>query len=338
MKAFTIKDIARQAGVSVTTVSRVMNGRPDVNPDTRARVMDIVNACHFVRNENAKTLRQASDALAAIIVRGRQNMFLNDVTERMLQYAAGSRYAFLPTYIDEKDDEFQAARRLCVERHICGCILLGSSVDGRRYAQQKPGVPLVFATVSADKCDIPGASSVSIDEREMGARAADYLLRLGHTRIAVFGGSRSPGDALALRFEGFAGILRSTGRGFDEQLYVETRFSIGDAYETARRFLPIHPDVTAVFTMSDLVAAGVIRALRDMGKRVPDDVSVLGFDGIELGQYFIPSITTVRQPAQQIAVSSVDVLLSMMQGDGQARHVLLPAQLVERESVARART
>ena len=116
-----------------------------------------------------------------------------------------------------------------------------------------------------------------------------------------------------------------------------SRFTLEGAYEGALRFFETHRDVTAVLTMSDMMAIGVIRALRDLGLRVPQDVSVSGFDGVEIARYVIPSITTVRQPTEEIARKSVELLCEMLEG-GEARHVTVGYSLVEGESLARVRT
>ena len=116
VEIYTIRDIARKAGVGVSTVSRVLNGRPDVSEETRKRVMDVVNTCGFVQNDNARFLKRSRTGFAAIIVRGRRNMFLSGIAEQMLAMTQGSKTPFLIEYIDEEDDEFDALRKLYAER------------------------------------------------------------------------------------------------------------------------------------------------------------------------------------------------------------------------------
>ena len=332
MQTYTIRDVAQKAGVSVTTVSRVMNGRPDVNKATREKVLAVIRECNFVCNANAKNLKQMDAEFAAIIVRGRHNVFLNDVTERILEYGAAGGVNFLMEYIDEKEDEFLAARRLNAEKHATGFVLLGSRVDERCRAVDGLEASFVLTTVSDPNGMFPAASSVCIDDRGMSRRVTEYLLQGGHRRIAVFGGRRDSGDNLALRYLGVKDAFEADGASFDEALYVETRFSIRNAHQSAKEFFEKHGDVTAVFCMSDLVAVGVIRALKELGRRVPEDVSVVGFDGIEMGEFYIPSITTVRQPTDRIAGASVELLQAMMKGQEGSRHVRIQAEFLPRES------
>ena len=320
--------------MSVTTVSRVLNGRPDVSRETRERVHAIIAEHNFVGNANARGLKQQDEIVAALILRGRSNPFLSGLGETMLHYAAESPVSMLLEAIDEKADEYQTALRLMHEKRAKGFVFLGSRLDERADVLREADVPMVFATVDASKAGFAKGSSVFINERSMGREAAEALLRAGHRKIAVFGGDRTVGDGLAARFLGARDAFEKTGVSFDESRYVETRFSLSGAYDAARAFFTAHADTTAVFAMSDVVAMGVIRALKDLNKRVPEDVSVVGFDGIEMGEYFIPSLTTVVQPAEEIARKSVEALLDMMLHGGKGRQIKLKAELTRRESVA----
>lgn len=336
MKIYTIRDVAKLAGVSVTTVSRVLNHRPDVNAATREKVERVMAECNFVGNASARSLKQLDGDVAALILRGRSNIFLSQLAEMMLQFAGETGVSFLLETIDEKADEFQTALRLTHEKRARGFIFVGSRLDGRAQVLRGLEAPLVFATVPARELELPRVASVAVDDRRMGRLAMETLIQAGHRRIAVFGGRRDQGDALAERYLGAREACEAAGVPFDESRYVETRFSLSDAYGAARAFFPTRGDTTAVFAMSDLVAMGVIRALKDMGKSVPEDVSVFGFDGIEMGKYFLPSLTTIAQPQEEIARKSVEVLLDMMNG-GKGRHVTLPAALIRRESVGAPR-
>lgn len=336
MKIYTIKDIAQKAGVSVTTVSRVLNKRPDVNQATRERVERVMAECHFTGNANARGLKQTDSATVAIILRGRENPFLNALAEAVLQCTHGLEASFLVEYLDEKADEFQTAVRLSHEKRVTGCIFLGGRIDERAHVLQSLDMPMVFATISAEKAELPRAGSVFIDDRSMSFSAMQTLLNAGHTRIAIFGGARQGSDGFAMRYKGAMDALEAAGVPFEDERYVDTRFSMRGAYETAQSFFAMHPDTTAVFAMSDTVAIGVIRALQDMGRKVPEDVSVVGYDGIEMGKYYIPRLTTVSQPITEIARESVAMLMGMLERGEAPRHITVDAELIMRESVGKA--
>lgn len=179
MKIYTIRDIAEKAGVSVTTVSRVLNHRPDVNPATRAKVEKIIAECHFVGNANARSLKQTDSDLAAVILRGHQNPFLNALAEEMLQQAADSKTSFMLEFIDEKEDEFRTALRLSHEKHAKGFIFVGGRPDERIKVLSGMNVPMVFSTVTVEKLPIERASSVAVDDRALGYQAVKTLLDQG---------------------------------------------------------------------------------------------------------------------------------------------------------------
>ena len=179
VKVYTIKDIAAMAGVSVTTVSRVLNHRPDVNSETREKVEQIIRDC-------------------AILERA-DNVPDNFVTE----------------YIDERGDEFRTALRMTRQNHVKGLIFVGSLIDSRVEAIRGLDVPMVFTTVNAEAASLPRASSVAVDDRSMGRQVAEELLNNGHRRIAVFGSNPVAGDSLAMRFQGFCDAFADRGLSYD---------------------------------------------------------------------------------------------------------------------------
>jgi len=334
MKVYTIKDIAAMAGVSVTTVSRVLNHRPDVNETTRKKVEQIIRDCHFIGNTNARGLKQGSEVIG-VVVRGRSNPFLGSLAESILARADSIPDSFVTEYIDEKADEFRTALRMTRQNHVKGLIFVGSLIDSRVEAIRNLELPMVFTTVNAEAASLPMASSVAVDDRSMGRLVAEELLNLGHRRIAVFGSNPVAGDSLAMRFQGFCDAFTERGLTYDRSLYRESRFSYEAGYDTAAAFFAEHRDVTALFTMSDTVAVGAVRALKDMSISVPEDVSVVGFDGIEIGRFTLPRLTTVEQPVDEIARRSVNLLLDMMEKSAAPRHILVDAFFRKRESVSR---
>ena len=336
VKVYTIKDIARMADVSVTTVSRVLNHRPDVNPETREKVERIIEENHFVGNKNARGLKQTGEVIG-LIIRGRSNPFLNALAESILSQASSLPENFVTEYIDEKANEFETALRMTRQNKVKGMIFVGSLIDDRVTVIRHLEIPVVFTTVNAKAASMPNASSVAVDDRSMGRLVAEELLSAGHRKIAVFGSNPIAEDSLAMRFQGFCDALADKGLCFDPEDYRECRFSLDAGYNTAREYFRNHPDTTALFAMSDAVAIGAIRAILDLGKTVPCDISVIGFDGIDLSRYTVPRLTTVEQPVDEIARRSVNLLLDMMEKGAAPRHILVKAVYRSRDSVAAPR-
>ena len=332
MRIVTIRDVAEKAGVSISTVSRVLNERMDVDPETREKVQSAITALRYVRNNNARNLKQRHTDFVAVIPHGRRNIFLTDIAERILEYGKETTCQFLLEFIDEKADEFKAARTLYLERKLSGIIFLGSNISGREKEIAQLDLPCVFSTIEASSLKIPKVCSVSVDNRKGGMDALDRLFALGHKRIAVAGYQGEPSDGTGQRYTGAMDSYQKHGASFDRDLFVHTDFTLNGAYAATLKMLQKTRNFTAVFAISDMIAIGVIKALCDHGLRVPQDVSVIGFDGIELASYITPSLATMRQPVDEIAKLSVSLLIDSIQGKP-PRHVLLDTEPVAGDSI-----
>lgn len=328
MKAITIRDVARKAGVSITTVSRVLNHRPDVHPETRERVEKVMAECHFVGNANARGLRAPDGETVAIIQRGHRNIFLNSLVESMLRYTKDAPANFLVEVIDEKEDEFRAALRLAHENRASAFIFAGGYIDERCSLLESLDLPFVFSTVGNGAC-LPGKGAcVSVDDRAMGYAAARTLIDLGHRHFSIIGSSN-----FGQRYAGVLAALQEAGIDFPEERYAEVRFSLSGGRDEIRRVMQELPDTTAVICMSDIQALGVIRGLHELGLKVPEDVSVFGFDGIDIGKYSIPSLSTIEQPVDEIARETIQLMLDMLLREENPRQVIVDANIRLRESI-----
>lgn len=330
----TIKDIAKLSGYAVGTVSRVLNNRPDVSEEARAKVMAVVEAHHFTRNSNAKHLKQQASSGVALIVKGTQNMLFADLVERIQTLIRDSGYPSLIYYIDEDDDEIDQAIRVCRERRPMGMLFLGSNLSLFRAGFHSITIPCVLVTNSAAGLDQPNLSSVSTDDTDGARRAVERLMELGHRTIGILGGRAEQSDAAQARLEGVRQAFADRGLVLDEASQYETaRFDLSGGYAAMERLLDKLPGMTAVFAMSDVQALGAMRALHDRGLRVPEDISILGYDGIVLGRYAVPRLTTVRQDAQRLAERSVDLLVHQIRDGEGPVHELLPYTYLAGESV-----
>lgn len=332
----TIKDIARESGYAVGTVSRALNNAPGISAETRRRILEVVNRHNYEPNANAKHLKlQANDGIA-LIVKGTQNVLFADILEQLQSEIAASGYISFVYYIDEEANEVAQAKRICAERKPYGIMFLGSNLDYFTPELETLGVPCVLLTNSAASLQIANLSSVTVDDTAASDRMIEYLYQQGHRRIGVIGGSPDLSRPSLSRLAGVQGAMLRLGLPFSfEKQYAYARFSLTDGYKAMERLLETAPDITAVFAMSDLMALGAIRALKDHGLRVPQDISVTGYDGIDLGQYSIPRLATIRQGMEQLAVRSAKILLHNIKEPGTAVHEVVPFELIEGESVCK---
>jgi len=331
MKVYTIRDIAKRAGVGISTVSRALNNRPDVGEETRQKVLHIVEQLGYAPNANAKNLKQRASGLSAIIVRGRRNSFLTGIAEQMTDFGWEMGQKYLIEFIDEEGHELDIASRLVAEKKLEGIFFLGSEVVGRKDGVEQLGIPAVFVTVDASAIRAPGISSVSVDNRASGRLAVEHLIGCGHRKIAVMGGRTGTGDGIGLRFQGAADALEAHGLKLDR--YTACPFNLEGAYRSALELIEQGRDFTALFTMSDVMAIGAMRALNEAGFHVPGDVSVMGFDGIEMASFTQPPLATIRQPAEEFAKAGVELMLRLLDDPEDTEYRIVEGRLVEGGSV-----
>ena len=331
----TIKDIARLSECGVATVSRVLNDHPDVSEETRRKVLAVVEEQGFQPNNNAKHLKQQAGTSIVIIVKGIMNMLFADLVEKLqtLLREAGQDTAVY--YIDEDADEIAFALQLCRERKPMGVVFLGGDLELFQAGFAPITVPCVLLTNTARELGFRNLSSFTIDDGQAARQVVELLYEKGHRNIGLVGGNWSCSQISYRRLTGCRDACLRLGLPFDVDRQCEPcRYSMPEAYAATKVLLERCPDLTAIFAISDVMALGAIRALCDLGKRVPEDISVVGYDGIVIGQYSLPRLTTVRQDTQQLAERGVDALLRSIQRRSPPVHELVPFHLIEGESVA----
>ncbi len=331
----TIKDLAAKTGYAVATVSRVLNNHPNVSEKARTVIMEAVEESGFQLNANAKQLKQQHATSILVIVKGRANELFSELVEPIQTMVAETQYPLHVDYLDEDDNEVRRAVQLCREKKPLGILFLGGNTRNFQADFGKIDIPCVVVTNHMGALDFSNLSSVSVDDATGCRHAVDCLVAQGHEKIAVIGGEHVVSDVGRSRFEGSMESLLSHGICFDpEQDFCASRFSYQGGYNAARELLERGREFTALFAAADVMAIGAIRALRDAGLQVPKDVSVMGFDGLTIGSFLVPQLSTVAQPAELMARRSVEILISQIEGEHQAVHELVPVVLLERESIA----
>ena len=331
--AITIKDIAKESGYAIGTVSRVLNNRPDVSEKARRQIMEVVDKYHFKLNSNAKYLKQQAVKGIAIIIKGSQNMLFAHIVEQMQGMLTDKGLDCLIYYINEKENEVETAVRLCAERRPAGIMFLGCNLQYFRDRFDAITIPCVLVTTSAQSLGFPNLSSVCINDTEAAKAVIRRLIENGHTEIGILGGYLEHSKVANARFDGCIESFRQYNIAFDmEKQYMASFFNMADSYSNMQILLQKMPDITAVFAMSDVMAIGAIRAIKDSGRKVPDDISVVGFDGVELAEYLYPKLTTIRQNRERIARRSVEILLDCIDNGAKAVHETVPFSIIVGES------
>jgi len=332
----TIKDIARLSGYSIGTVSRVINSHPDVSEAAKRKIEEVIRKTGFQPNSNAKLLKQASTSAITILVKGTKNIFLETILEEIQELLRVHGEAVSVVFLDELANEVETAVQLCAERKPKGFIFLGANPDYLKKSFGVITVPAVLVSGDADGLGFENLSSFCTDDFAAAKEAVGYLLSKGHTKIGIVGGmgEREHGNVGADRLYGAMEKLKESGISFErERCYEPAKFSAEAGYDSARRLLERAPEITAVFALSDTVAIGAMRAAKDLGLSIPDDLSVIGFDGIEYSRYSVPRLTTVEQSSSLLAQRSVEDLLLRLNYPRPAVHEKIPFRIVEGESV-----
>lgn len=333
MAKLTLEEIGRRAGVSRSTVSRVINNHESVSPSVRERVLRVIEETGYRPHAAARSLAaQRTRVIGLVIPRSVQAFFSDPYFPRLIQgitQACNGHEYTLSLFMFHSEAE---------ERYLYPRVLSRGFVDGvivSSSPQDDPLIPLLlesdmpFVTVGRPLVSGP-VSYVDVDNVVGAYNAVAHLIRLGRQRIGHIAGP--PNTSVGQdRRQGYVNALVERDRPVREELIVEGDFTEIGGYLAAQKLLAAGAD--AIFASSDKMAFGALRALRATGHRIPDDVAVIGFDDLEAASTTQPSLTTVRQPIRQTGVTATEVLLEIIEnGDGPARRVILSTELVVRES------
>jgi len=332
----TMKDVARLAGVSTATVSRILNSPDAGRPETRRRVAAAVKKLGYEPNLSARNLRINRTATIIVVLPDINNPFFSFIVRGIEDVAHEQGFSVLLCNTDNDLERELQYTKIIGRRGADGAIFLTARVSSPHILKMAERVPVVLA------CEyIDGAvSQVSIDNVGAAMDATRHLIQLGHRRIAYVNG---PPDVILSRdrLRGYTLALQQAGLPVLEELIAPGTFYLESGVEAARRLLGLPEPPTAVFCANDEMAIGFIRAAEAMGRRVPGDVAVVGFDDIRFAAFYRPALTTVAQPMYEIGRRAAQLLLDQVGGraDG-PQSIVLPHRLVVREScggAARAR-
>ncbi len=333
----TIKDIAKNCSVSVSTVSRVLNQHPDVREEVRRRILDEVERSGYIPNNSARDLVKSSSDAIGIVVRGTGNLFFSEVLDIITQEINGAGFTAAPCFIDSDADEIRMGAMLERDKKLRGLVFLGGRFDYKPEELSRIGVPFVCCSYTNHfGClEDRSYSSVSIDDFETACLAVEELIRRGHRRIAAVVPDCRDRSISELRFQGYLEALKRNELAFDPELLVETGgcYEMPASYDGVRKLTAQGVSFSALFALSDTIGMAAMKALTDSGLRVPEDVSVIAIDGLNVSEYAIPTLCTMVQPAEEMGRESVRLLLDTIQNGAPTRHLRLEAKMREGQSV-----
>ncbi|HET6174190.1 MAG TPA: LacI family DNA-binding transcriptional regulator [Gaiellales bacterium] len=327
----TIYDVARLAGVSTATVSRALNGTGQVAEAKRIAIEAAVEQLGYRPNTIARSLVTRSTQTIALLLPDITNPFYAELVAGIHELTLERGYTMLLCTTDFDPEQEERYLRLLRGKHVDGALVDGLVLPPERIARfVEDGFPIVCLDRDVDS---PAVPLVQVDNRMGAGLATDHLLALGHRRIAHITGA--PARISEERLLGYQAALTDAGIATDSALIAMGNFTEGGGHEAMSALLAGAPDLTAVFAANDLSAIGALSALAAAGRKVPGDISLVGFDDVRLSQYTSPPLTTVRQPAGDIARRATELLLGMIDGrkPGALHHRLTP-ELIVRESTA----
>jgi LacI family transcriptional regulator len=328
----SIKDIAAKAGVSFQTVSKVLKGRGSVSPETRAWILEVAEQLGYVPNALARGLISQRTSTIGIVASDFTDFVLAQFVVGAEREARHQGQCVIIGAIDQQGTDFERYVRVLMERRVDGILLAAPQLeqDGRVGGLLRGPIPVV----SLHHVPGEGISMVGSHQSQTGLLATQHLLELGHRRIGTIIGPRER-RVTQSRLRGYQRALESAGVAYRSDLVEESDWQVEGGYTATLRLLERVPDITAIFAQNDTMAMGVLSALHELGRRVPDDCAVVGCDDIPLAAHTVPSLTTVRLPFYETGEVAMRLLLDIIARQiTEPQKVLMPAPvyLVQRAS------
>ena len=332
VKKPTMDDIAKLAGLSKATVSRTIHSPHLVRPEKRDRIRRIMESHHYVYDAIAGDLsRKRSSVIGLIIPTVKSSIFASS-THGIQEHARENGYSILIGNTNYNPDSEVELVQLFQQRRVAGLVLTGITTGVKELVHHltRAGIPCV---VTWETLDDPTINYVGFDNFKAARTLSEYLIRLKHRRIGLIIGPYQKVERVRLRLEGFRAALEAHGIPFDSSLVMERDYTLMEGKEAMARLLSRPDRPTAVFAASDVLAMGALAAARERGLRVPEDLSIGGFDDIDFAAYTDPPLTTVRVPAYEMGQLAMRVLLELIQNEAaQVRQYCLDTDLIIRGS------
>jgi LacI family transcriptional regulator len=330
-KAISLKDVAKKAGVGLGTASRVLNNHPSVKEETRQLVLNAMKELKYQPNAIARSLKIKSTKTVGVMIPDISSAFYPEIVRGIEDASSTYQYNIILCNTDLDESKEILYLNMLKEKKVDGIIFISNTIGENLQEEfENLDTPIVLISTKDYKEKFP---SVTIDNVEAAYAAVDYLCKLGHKDIAMIAGEFDDPNSGIPRIEGYKRALLHNGIAFKQDLVYEGDYRYKSGYENMKKILQRGTIPTAVFAASDIMAMSAARAAMERGFKIPEDISIVGFDGIESTQFFYPSITTIEQPRYEMGYEGMTLLAKLMNGEEtDSKDIVLNFKLVERES------
>jgi len=330
MKYITLKMVAEKAEVSVNTASRAINNRPDINLETKKRVLQIAKELGYIRNAAAVALRTKKTGTIGVVIADNRNPFYAEVLNGMEEAAREKNYHIILANTQRDYKKEEEAINLLLAKRVDG-LLITPVQDRDDDIKNLIDANIPFVVVGRDFENIE-VDAIYNDEVKGGFLATEYLIKKGHKRIALIDGFlyKSPAKG---RLEGYKRALNKYRIPLDDSLISVGDINIEDGHERTKQMLEKNLDFTAIFAYNDMMAFGSMQAIREKGLRIPEDIGLVGYDDISFCSLMDPALTTIRLKKQELGIESVKLLLSHINGNRKiAKKIMLDVDIIVRKT------
>ena len=327
----TIYDVAREANVSMATVSRVVNGNPNVKPATRKKVNEVIERLGYRPNAVARGLASKKTTTVGVVIPDISSMFYAELARGIEDIATMYKYNIILSNSDSNEDKEMHLIQTMLGKQVDGLIFMSSNITEEHIKEFKNSpVPVVLAGTTEDTAQIP---SVNIDYEQAVIDAITSLTDRGHKKIAMVSGSLQNAIIKTKMIPGYRKALEAANIPYNEEYLVETDMTYDDGMEALNQLMELENKPTAIFVNSDEAALGVIHAAQDLGISIPEDLEVISSDNTRLALMVRPRLTTIVQPLYDIGAVSMRLLTKLMNKEEvDESTVILPYRIEERDS------
>lgn len=326
----TIKDVAKLANVSVATVSRVLNRNANVNHDTKKRVNEAIDQLKYRPNDVARTLFRGRSKMIALFVPDIMNPFFPELARAVEDITNKNEYTFVLCNTDDDLEKELTYMNALKQKSVDGIIIVSSTITEEHLSE------LNIPAIALDRIFSSDLSAVTVNNREGGRAATEYLKTIGCKRIAHIAGPENVSNTKK-RLKGYLDVVRNED-WFLSSYVVSGEYSFQKAKDVTTRLLINHPEIDGIFVANDLMGIGVIKAAESLGINVPKDLAIIAFDGISIGETTSPTLTTMAQPIYDMGARAAEMLIEQINDPTRTKKVeAFSVRLVERQSTKRKR-